>query len=367
MAKPDNLIRIFTMRKIPVIFVDTKKLHVLKSLLNKHSSNSNSNSKTVVVYGIQFEIDQVTNELTKLNYKYETCPDDDQKHVKNFTNQMYFKLSYVTSDSYVIYDFLENHYDYDFDKINKSINWTTMNQYGSPVPRMVCIQALIKPDGLIPVYRHPVDSQPKTEPFNNYVKNLALLLSGKFGCEFNHVLIQLYRNGHDYIGEHSDKTLDIVPGTPIINYTLGATRFLQLKSKTTDEKHHIGLQNNSLFVLGLETNAKYYHLIKQDKRMPSEKLAEELINSGQRISFTFRSIGTWLNPDGKLEGLGASKTNCTDNIDNNTNIQIHQHKIDSTTDPKLIEQIEMIKAFGHENKGTVCDRNLYYPNGFSVI
>lgn len=35
-------------------------------------------------------------------------------------------------------------------------------------------------------------------------------------CELNHVLIQKYRNGEDYISEHSDKTVDIVRGTSIV-------------------------------------------------------------------------------------------------------------------------------------------------------
>ncbi len=335
--RPDKLIRIFQMRKIPVIFIDMIKLHTLKSFLNKQPKQLN----TVVIFGS--ELDIVTCKLDKLNYKYETCDDHNQNHVDAFINQMYLKLSQVTLDSYIIYDFLND--DYNFDSIKESISWTTMNQFGSPVPRMVCIQALSRSDGSIPIYRHPVDSQPNTLPFNNFVNNLAKLLSNKFGCEFNHVLIQLYRNGNDYIGEHSDKTLDIVPGTPIVNYTIGATRFMQLKSKTTDEKHYIGLSNNSLFVLGLESNAKYYHLIKQDKRIPSEKLDEELVNSGQRISFTFRSIGTWLNPNGRLEGIGAPNVTI-----NSTN-----------------EKEEMIKAFSRENKESQYDRNLYYPNGFSII
>ncbi len=340
LEKPERLIRIFSMRKIPIIWVDIKKINILMSFLRKNNNPSNK----IVVFGS--DADQVINEIIEWdkphsdNYTWEKCLGLTQEEVDEFTDLMYKNLSHITSDSFIIYDFLENSWDFDY--IKKSINWTTMNQFGSPVPRLVNIQGLFKEDGSTPLYRHPIDSQPPIEPFNNFVKNFAKLLSNHLNCEFNHVLIQLYRNGSDYIGEHSDKTLDIVPNTPIVNYTIGATRFMQLKNKKTDEKYHIGLSNNSLFVLGLKTNAEYYHLIKQDKRNDNEKLLEELDNECQRISFTFRSIGTWIKPDGKLEGLGAPK-------------------VISETDDKH----QMIIAFSKENKANEYDRELYYPNGFN--
>ena len=40
----------------------------------------------------------------------------------------------------------------------------------------------------------------------------------------NHVLIQYYRSGNDYISEHSDKTIDVVRGSNIVNVSLGAER-----------------------------------------------------------------------------------------------------------------------------------------------
>ena len=44
------------------------------------------------------------------------------------------------------------------------------------------------------------------------------------GCiVFNHALIQWYRSGLDHISEHSDKTLDIEHGTPVVSVSLGAT------------------------------------------------------------------------------------------------------------------------------------------------
>jgi alkylated DNA repair dioxygenase AlkB len=45
------------------------------------------------------------------------------------------------------------------------------------------------------------------------------------------VLIQLYRTGADYISEHSDKTIDVVRGSFIVNLSLGARRTMTLRTK----------------------------------------------------------------------------------------------------------------------------------------
>ena len=47
----------------------------------------------------------------------------------------------------------------------------------------------------------------------------------------NHVLIQLYRTGADYISEHSDKTIDVVRGSRIVNVSFGAWRIMTLRTK----------------------------------------------------------------------------------------------------------------------------------------
>jgi len=128
----------------------------------------------------------------------------------------------------------------------------------------------------------------------------------------NHVLIQLYRTGADYISEHSDKTIDVVRGSRIVNLSLGSRRTMTLKTKkdaiTTarDDQdgdsgaagvhrttQRIPLPNNSLFVMGLETNARWMHSVHTDKRPENTKYPAE---RGPRISLTFRHIGTFLTP-----------------------------------------------------------------------
>jgi hypothetical protein len=131
------------------------------------------------------------------------------------------------------------------------------------------------------------------------------------------VLIQLYRTGADYISEHSDKTIDVVRGSRIVNLSVGARRTMTLKTKkdatanTTGNEQggddgdngaattvrrttqRVPLPNNSLFVMGLETNARWMHSVHTDKRPVNTKDPAE---RGPRISLTFRHIGTFLTP-----------------------------------------------------------------------
>ena len=126
-----------------------------------------------------------------------------------------------------------------------------------------------------PLYRHPIDAQPEITEMTYSVRRICDVLSKKLNQKFNHVLIQLYRDGLDYIGEHSDKTLDIEKNTNIVNYTIGCTRVMRLKSKQKDKSIEqnikIPLKSNSVFVLDWQTNRKYLHFIKQDKRYIKEK------------------------------------------------------------------------------------------------
>jgi hypothetical protein len=55
----------------------------------------------------------------------------------------------------------------------------------------------------------------------------------------------------------------------------------------------VPLPNNSLCVMGLETNARWVHGVHTDKRPENTKDPAE---RGPRISLTFRHIGTFLRP-----------------------------------------------------------------------
>ncbi len=231
-----------------------------------------------------------------------------------------------------------------FDRLIDTIPWTQMYAFRSPVPRLICVQYKPNADGLEPIYRHPTDCLPIQEPFEPVVSLIATKLSKILGCpEFNHVLIQLYRSGEDNISAHSDKTLDLIPGSPIVNYTLGASRDFRIISKEDKNLYEIfSLSNDSVFVLGQKTNRMFWHEIRPDRRPDSIKTNDENDYGGQRISFTFRCIGTFKDGKGGLVGQGAPKDRSTKSDDSR----------------------ELIQAFGLENKSIDFDWDATYGQGF---
>lgn len=119
------------------------------------------------------------------------------------------------------------------------------------MPRLVAVQGEVASDGRcdridivilkgrltereslsFPIYRHPADNSPPLRSWTPAVAVIREHVERVLGHPVNHVLIQCYRTGSDYISEHSDKTLDIVRGTSIVNVSVGAQRQMILRRK----------------------------------------------------------------------------------------------------------------------------------------
>lgn len=265
-----------------------------------------------------------------------------------------------------------------FELLCKEVEWKTMSHRGGEVPRLVAVQGEVAPDGSYPVYRHPSDASPPLAPFTPTVQRIRAHVEQHLGQRVNHVLIQQYRNGQDYISEHSDKTLDIARGSSIVNVSFGAERLMILRTKRdaaggartpTQEgtpsppptykgppraAQRIPLPHNSLFVLGPETNARWLHSIRQDKRPDGMKSAAERAHGGARISLTFRQIGTFLDKtEARIWGQGATaKTRESARPVVNGDERAAQ---------------EMINAFGEENQRAEFDWDATYGRGFDVL
>lgn len=293
-----------------------------------------------------------------------------------------------------------------FAQLKSEVQWRVMYHRGGEVPRLVAVQGQIDEDGSFPIYRHPSDESPPLLPFSKTVEEIRKHVEARLGHKVNHVLIQLYRTGTDYISEHSDKTLDIMKGSGIVNVSLGAQRVMTLRTKKKEREkvvphaqhekqdepkagaepelakegsaateapptpappkaegepeepriiQKIPLPHNSMFILGLPTNQKWMHSIQPDKRLLRDKSPEELAYSGERISLTFRHIGTFLSKDEKkIWGQGATaktKEDAKDTI---------------VGDEKRAE--EMVFAFAAENRmGAGFEWEEWYGKGFDVL
>ena len=217
------------------------------------------------------------------------------------------------------------------------LNFEQMYNRSSPVPRLVTVQCDYN-DGVMPYYRHPADEMPIQFPWTKSVKIIKERVERIVGHSLNHALIQLYRDSRDFIKEHSDKTLDITPGSKIVTVTFGAGRFLILSAKDSliTQNFNILLESGSVFVLGLETNKKMKHAISKHGRQV-----------GERLSLTFRQIHTFT--DGTLIwGGGATGKSRQD-----------AKPMNKSQSP------ELINIFGLENRDPEFDSEVfYYRRGF---
>lgn len=252
-----------------------------------------------------------------------------------------------------------------FKQIIDEVDWNVMYHRGGEVPRRVAVEGEISNDGSFPIYRHPADESPPLRRFSPTVATIREHVENVLDHPVNHVLIQHYRSGADYISEHSDKTIDVVRGSKIVNVSLGAQRVMTLRLKrdgvqqtgdsavTPRPSQKIPLPHNSMFVLGLDTNAKWLHAINHDRRPIHSKSAEEQFMNGERISLTFRHIGTFLSGDeSRIYGQGARGKFCDAG-----------HAIISGGE----EAAKLLEAFGKENQRSDFDWQEAYGEGSDVL
>ncbi|EMD31187.1 hypothetical protein CERSUDRAFT_120047 [Gelatoporia subvermispora B] len=265
-----------------------------------------------------------------------------------------------------------------FEALLREVQWSTMHHRGGEVPRRVAVEGEMNTDGSFPIYRHPADESPPLHPFSPTVARIREHVERVLQQPVNHVLIQHYRTGADYISEHSDKTIDVVRGSKIVNVSLGAQRVMTLRTKKDATAPHssgpdeladdvssgstpgarrgiqrIPLLHNSMFVMGLKTNARWMHGIRHDKRPMTLKTDAERAADGARISLTFRHIGTFLTRDQtRIYGQGG------------------RSKTPNDARPVVLggpEAEKLIIAFGNENHQSEFDWDANYGEGYDVL
>lgn len=242
--------------------------------------------------------------------------------------------------------------------LSQEIDWHQMSHRGSAVPRLIALQGTKENDGVEPLYRHPADEQP---PLINWTPTIDLIrkeVEDKIGHPLNHCLIQLYRNGRDWIGKHADKTLDVKQSSFIVNVSIGVTRTMVFRAKSDRDSpvQKLPLPHGSLFMFSLQSNRDFYHGI--------EKLGSQGTDQ-TRISLTFRYIGTYYDPHkGAVWGIGApSKTR------EEANKRASEIKTLSPEERLAQEKEEaekMVALFREENISDRFDANSYQP-GFEIL
>jgi alkylated DNA repair dioxygenase AlkB len=118
------------------------------------------------------------------------------------------------------------------------------------------------------------------EPYHPKVLQLKRYLEAATGLEFNAVLINLYRDGLDKMGWHSDDEPELGLNPNIASISLGAIRCFKLRHKAkTASDINLELSHGSLLMMAGELQRHWQHALPQRKKITQP-----------RINLTFRYL-----------------------------------------------------------------------------
>ena len=165
-----------------------------------------------------------------------------------------------------------------FAALRDGIAWEThrIRLFGREVdsPRLSCW--IGDPDA---VYRYS-GTRFEPRPWPWLLRPIRGRLAHEHGVVFNSVLANLYRDGRDSMGWHSDDEPELGPAPVIASISLGAARRFVLKHRREpDRKLALELGHGSLLVMAGATQRNYRHALPRTARPV-----------GERINLTFRQV-----------------------------------------------------------------------------
>lgn len=122
-------------------------------------------------------------------------------------------------------------------------------------------------------------SERTPQPWNEPLRTLREACQTRLDHSFNGVLVNLYRNGHDSMGWHSDDEAVNGPVPVIASISLGTERRFDLRHKQSGDTISVMLPHGSLLVMSGQSQSHWKHRIPK-----STRIAEP------RINLTFRHL-----------------------------------------------------------------------------
>lgn len=98
---------------------------------------------------------------------------------------------------------------------------------------------------------------------------------------YNACLLNLYHNGEESMGWHSDNEKEIIANSSIASLSLGANRKFSFKHKVSKETVTIELENGSLLEMKGSVQTQWWHALIKSKKV-----------TDARINLTFRQMHT---------------------------------------------------------------------------
>lgn len=125
-------------------------------------------------------------------------------------------------------------------------------------------------------YSHATKVALPWTPALRTIKEKVELISGE---SYNCCLLNLYHDGNEGMGWHSDDEDTIARDSAIASVSLGAARRFDFRHKKTGEKVQVMLENGSLLVMKGETQRFWQHSLPKSKRI-----------TAPRVNLTFRRM-----------------------------------------------------------------------------
>lgn len=119
----------------------------------------------------------------------------------------------------------------------------------------------------------------KAKIWNSVLLEVKKIVEEISGENYNSCLLNLYHDGSEGMGWHSDAEKDLKKDGSIASVTIGEERKFNFKHKITQEKVSVLLENGSLLLMKAPTQNFWLHQLPVSKK-----------TTGIRINLTFRSI-----------------------------------------------------------------------------
>lgn len=154
------------------------------------------------------------------------------------------------------------------DHLTATLPWEQqeLRMYGRtvPVPRLTCWVG----DA---AYTYSGISNAPT-PWTPELADLRDRLRAATGASFNSVLCNLYRDGQDSVGWHSDDEPELGARPTIASLSLGATRTFKMRHEATREVVDFELAHGDLLVMRDESQSDWRHSVPRRARVDEPRL-----------------------------------------------------------------------------------------------
>lgn len=229
-------------------------------------------------------------------------------------------------------------YESILNKLSEDNNWTIMkiNEQQVKSGKIGSFYGIKDNYGSLPYFRCP--SFNECFEATEWMKQLISEVNLKLNAKTNLIKIQQYINGKSGIGRHSDKTLDMDQNENIIILRINKdldknkTRCIIFKDKTTGDEEKFVMKSNSVLIITPDENKKLVHYVPEYE--------DESSTTSECISFVFRTIGTFINPETKIKyGIGAKYESYNERI---------KHLDETPIEMKEINN-HIVSMYHHEN------------------